>query len=335
MLTDATADICESNVYSPPPTRRPFDASTHTAAAIGARPEFCRTATPLDEPCVQISPSEAVSRRGMSWPGIAAEVVQTNQRGRIHFRFRAPVHMLVIYERGVRQAGGTFVEGLPPSTLRDCGRKLVFVPAGHEYHDWHEPRTLPRMAFFYFNPAQLGSIPELDTASTSFPPRLFFEDDAVFETALKLRTLIDDGGLDPVYIQALGIVLARELVRRNTHRRCAVADAYGGLVAWQRRKVVEYIEEHLAEPILLTTLAVLVRLSPSYFCRVFRLSFGMPPQRYHATQRIERAKMLLTQPSMSVTDIGLSVGYSETSAFSTAFRRVTGLSPSAYRRTLL
>jgi AraC family transcriptional regulator len=326
MLRDATADICKS---------RSFDASTYTATALSARREFCQTATPLDEPSVQISPSEAVSRRRMSWPGIAAEVVQTNRRARIHFRFRAPVHMLVIYERGVRHAGRTFVEGLPPSTLRDCGRKLVFVPAGHEYHDWHEPRTMPRMAFFYFDPAQLGSIPEMDIASMSFAPRLFFEDDAVFETALKLRTLIDDGGLDPLYIQALGIVLARELVRRNTHRRCAAADAYGGLAAWQRRKVVDYIEEHLAEPILLATLAELVRLSPCYFCRVFRLSFGMPPQRYHGAQRIERAKMLLTQPSMSVTEVGLSVGYSETSAFSTAFRRMTGLRPSAYRRTVL
>jgi AraC family transcriptional regulator len=325
MLRDATADICKP---------MSFDPSTYIATALGARREFCRTAIPLDEPSVQISPSEAVSRRGMSWPGIAAEVVQTNRRVRIHFRFRAPVHMLVMYERGVRQAGGTFVEGLPPSTLRDCSRKLVFVPAGHEYHDWHEPRTLPRMAFFYLDPAQLGSIPEM-IASTSFAPRLFFEDDAVFETALKLRTLIDDGGSDPLYIQALGIVLARELVRRNTHRRCAAADAYGGLATWQRRKVVDYIEEHLAEPILLATLAELVRLSPSYFCRVFRLSFGMPPQRYHGKQRIERAKMLLMQPSMSVTDVGLSVGYSETSAFSTAFRRMTGLKPSAYRRALL
>jgi AraC family transcriptional regulator len=335
MLRDAAVAICKSNVYLPPPTPNAFDASTRTATALGARSEFCRAATHLDEPSVQISPSEAVSRRGMNWPGMAGEVVQTNRRGRIHFRFCAPVHMLVIYERGVRQDGGTFVQGLPPSTLRDCGRKLIFVPAGHEYHDWHEPRTLPRMAFFYFNPAQFASIPQLDIASTAFAPRLFFEDGAVFETALKLRTLIDDRCLDPLYIQALGTVLAHELIRLNTRGRCAVAAVYGGLAAWQRRKVMDYIEEHLAEPILLATLAELVRLSPNYFCRAFSLSLGMPPQRYHSTQRIERAKMLLAQPSISVTDVGLSVGYSETSAFSTAFRRVTGLTPTAYRRSLL
>jgi AraC family transcriptional regulator len=60
----------------------------------------------------------------------------------------------------------------------------------------------------------------------------------------------------------------------------------------------------------------------------------MPPQQYQIAQRIERAKMLLTAHAASVTDISFTVGYSETSAFCTAFRRVTGLTPSAYRMSL-
>jgi AraC-like DNA-binding protein len=60
-------------------------------------------------------------------------------------------------------------------------------------------------------------------------------------------------------------------------------------------KAVNYIEEHLAEPISLAALGQLVRLSPNYFCRAFSQSFGMPPQRYHTRQRIERAKTLLAK----------------------------------------
>jgi len=60
----------------------------------------------------------------------------------------------------------------------------------------------------------------------------------------------------------------------------------------------------------------------------------MPPQRYHTAQRIERAKALLAKRGASVTDVGFSMGYSETSAFSAAFRRVTGLTPSTYRRSM-
>jgi AraC family transcriptional regulator len=298
------------------------------------RPLHHRTVPDTADPVVQISPSEAVSRRSVAWPGMAGEIVQATQPGRIHFRFCAPVHMLAMYERSVRQDGGTLIRGLPQSRLCDCSRKLVFVPAGHEFHDWQEPRTLPRVVFFYFDPARLASSAELSFSSTCFAPRLFFEDRALWDTALKLRTLIERGGSDHrLYVQALGIVLMHDLARLNTERGSAVAQVHGGLAAWQRRKAVDYIEEHLAESISLAALARLVRLSPNYFCRAFSLSFGMPPRRYHTRQRIECAKTLLVNRSASVTDVGLTVGYSEASTFSTVFRRATGLTPSAYRRS--
>jgi AraC-like DNA-binding protein len=334
MLRNVIASAVESGAPHSPAFERITPFGVEADGALGDAHTFHQpAATPVIDPMVQISPSEAVTRRGVRWPGMAGEVVQANRRGRINFRFCAPLHMLVMYERGVRQEGGTSVQGLPQSTLRDCGRKLILVPAGHEYHDWHEPRTLPRMTFFYFNPARLANVPGLHFSSTSFAPRIFFEDGALWDTALKLRTLIDDGGSDRLYIQALGLVLAHELVRLNTRLHCAKAAVYGGLAAWQRRKAIDHIEEHLAESISLATLAQLVRLSPNYFCRSFSQSLGMPPQRYHAARRIERAKMLLAQPGSSITDVGLTVGYSETSAFSTAFRRISGLTPSAYRRS--
>ena len=86
---------------------------------------------------------------------MAAEIVQATRRERIDIRFRAPAHLLVVVEQGVRAAGETSVEGLPRSTLRDLARKLTFVPAGHAYHEWMEPSLLPRITYFYFDPAQL------------------------------------------------------------------------------------------------------------------------------------------------------------------------------------
>jgi AraC family transcriptional regulator len=50
--------------------------------------------------------------------------------------------------------------------------------------------------------------------------------------------------------------------------------------------------------------------------------------------RIERAKSLLAKPASSVTEIGLTFGFSDTSSFSAAFRKATGLTPTAYRRCL-
>jgi AraC family transcriptional regulator len=309
----------------PPDTESPADP---------AAPPLLRPTHAADR-LVQVSPSDAVSRRTASWSGMAVEIVHANRRGRIDYHHCAPVHMLVVHESGVRNDGCTVVEGLSKSTLQDCRRKLVFVPAGHKYHDWYEPRTLSRLVFFYFDPAQLAIGPELRSSSRSLAPRLFFDDRTLVETALKLAALIESSGSDSrLYAEALGIVLVHELVRINARGQRAEAPINGGLAAWQRRKAVAYIEEHLAEPISLAALASLVGLSACYFCRAFHQSCGMPPQRYQLRQRIERAKTLLAKHAASVTDVSLAVGYKDTSAFCTAFRRITGLTPSAYRRNL-
>jgi AraC family transcriptional regulator len=294
-----------------------------------------RTACQAAAQVAQVTPHDAVRRQSESWPGMTVEIVEANRRGRIEYRYCGPRHMLLVHERGLRHAGCTVVEGLLPSTLKDCSRNIVFVPAGYSYHDWHEPRTLSRVAFFYVDPAQLAMTPKLGSLGSSLAPRLFFRDNALMETALKLARLIESSRPDyQSYLEALGVVFVHELMRINEGGHGAEAEIKGGLAAWQRRRAVAYIEQHLGESISLAELAQMVGLSPSYFCRAFRQSFGIPPQRYQLSQRIERAKTLLAKHTASVTDVGLSVGYNAASAFCTAFRRVTGLTPCDYRRNI-
>ena len=162
-------------------------------------------------------------------------------------------------------------------------------------------------------------------------PRLFFEDATLWDTALKLKRLL--GTDNRAYLDALGVVLAHELVRLNVGYERVEAPARGGLAPWQQRMVTSYIEEHLAEQISLTTLAQLVHLSPYYFCRAFKQSIGEPPHRYHNNRRIEHAKTLLANRATSVTEIALELGFSETSSLTAAFRRATGMTPTTYGRS--
>ncbi len=294
-----------------------------------------RIAIDATEHAVEISPRDVVRRRTMTMNGLTAEVVQATRRERIEFRFRAPLHLLAMYEQGSRNDGETYIEGLPRSALRDVRRKLAFVPAGHEYFDWQDPRVLMRVVFFYLEPAKMPTHADTGVAPTPLAPRLFFEDATLSDTALKLKSLIESGasGGNP-YFEALGSVLAHELVRLNAGVPRLKNFEQGGLAAWQRRTVATYIEEHLDEQISLATLAQLVGLSPFYFCRAFKQSFGIPPHRYHNSRRIEYAKTLLAKPASTVTDIGLIVGFSDTSAFTAAFHKATGLTPTAFRRSL-
>ena len=284
---------------------------------------------------IDFSPSYAVERRTLTARGMAAEVVQGTGRRRLESQFRGPYHMLIAYVRGTRRDGETFVDGMARSSMRDLARKFVFVPAWREYRDWIEPQVNLSAIYFYFDPAALVDAACEDNGDPRLPARLFFDDPALWDTALKIKGLLESvGHVDRSYFEALGSVLAHEVTRLTGGEAAGGTPVRGGLAAWQQRKAATYIEEHLAEPISLATMAQLVRLSPHYFCRAFKQSFGMPPHRYHTNRRIEHAKQLLVEYGQSVTHIALAVGFAETSSFSAAFRRATGVTPSDYRRSL-
>jgi AraC family transcriptional regulator len=285
-------------------------------------------------PLVEIHPRETVRRHAVRWRGISVELIQPATRDCIECRFNGPVHLLVVYERGIRHEGETFVQGAARSTLRDYAGKLTFVPAGHEYREWQKSRVPSRVFYLYVGDAELRAQCNLDEA-LDFVPRVFFEDAMLWQTASKLKTLIDNPmSNNGPYAEALGIVLAHEVARLSQGKPRIQPHARGRLASWQERIIVSYIEEHLAEPIPIAQLAQLVRLSPFHFSRAFKQSFGVPPHRYHTMQRIEHAKVLLTTPAPSVADVGSNVGFSQTSSFSNVFRRATGMTPSAYHRCL-
>jgi AraC family transcriptional regulator len=282
---------------------------------------------------VNVTPARAVSRRGMEWRGMGAEFVQATSHDRVEYSFRSPVHLLAAYEHGVRREGESYVEGLSRSTLRDVANKLTFAPAGHEYREWHDPRTLTGVTYFYLDPAELQT--ECDEDASEFAPRLFFEDPTIWSTAAKLKQAIQSPCTENrLYVEALGVVLIHELMRLNRGAPREQVQIRGGLAAWQERVVTTYIDEHLAEQIPLAALAQLVRLSTYYFCRAFKQSFGVPPHRYHIQRRIEQAKILLAGRRHSVTEVGLALGFSETSSFTATFRKITGQTPSGYCRSL-
>jgi len=288
----------------------------------------CYATPDVIHPAVEISPSDFVTRWAVTGHGMAAESVQCTSQGSVSCRFRAPMHLLVAHERGERHDGETFVEGLPRSKLRTFARKLTFVPAGHEYNEWTKPRTRTSLMYFYFDPARLENI-----ANLSLIPRLFFENSTLWDTAVKLKSLVErPAPVDWPYFEALGNVLVCELVRLNRGIPSIESQVRGGLAKCAQQIVSGYIEEHLAERLPIIALARLVRLSPYHFCKVFKQSFGIPPNRYQINRRIERAKPLLAESTVSVTDIGLAMGFSSPSAFATAFRKATGLTPIAYRR---
>ena len=289
----------------------------------------------VSHPTVEISPPNLVSRQSLSEHGVTVESVHYAGQDTVTYRFRAPQHLLVAYEQGERTRGETFVEGAAASKSRNIARRLTFVPAGCQYHEECQSRTDTRLAFVYLDPDLLPAASDTQADDSSLGPRLLFENSALWHLMMRLKGLLDDAHpADHRYFEAIGIVLVHELIRSAADVQVVRRSLRGGLAGWQQRVITAYIEENFAERIPLATLARLVRLSPCHFCRAFRQSFGMPPHRYQIERRIEHAKRLLAKRELSVTDIGLEIGFASFSAFVTTFRKATGFSPRAYARSL-
>jgi AraC family transcriptional regulator len=97
-------------------------------------------------------------------------------------------------------------------------------------------------------------------------------------------------------------------------------------------KVIDEIDRRLAEKLTLRELADLAGVCRTRFAEQFAQRFGSAPHKFIIERRIERAKTLLREGRMSITDIAYEVGFSGQSHFSSTFRALTGSIPSAYGR---
>jgi AraC-like DNA-binding protein len=91
------------------------------------------------------------------------------------------------------------------------------------------------------------------------------------------------------------------------------------------------MDARFREPLDVPSLARAAYLSPAHFSREFRRVFGETPHQYLLTRRLERAAALLRTTDRSVADICFTVGLRSVGSFTTSFRRVYRMSPTAYR----
>src|ERR1700757_2172206 len=117
-------------------------------------------------------------------------------------------------------------------------------------------------------------------------------------------------------------------------QRCSGAggSARGGLAAWQILRVQAYIDSNLHRTIHIRDLSAVARRSPAHFSRKFKLAVGESPHAYVVSRRLERASHLMITSSASLSEIALSVGFSDQAHLCRLFRQAFGQSPASWRR---
>ena len=106
----------------------------------------------------------------------------------------------------------------------------------------------------------------------------------------------------------------------------------GGLSVWQQRKVTSYIATNIRGPLAVGSLAALARLSPSYFCKAFKATFGMPPHAYVMNERVAQACTAMASTSAPLSEIAVDLGFSDQAHLCRAFRRIVGDTPARWRK---
>lgn len=97
-------------------------------------------------------------------------------------------------------------------------------------------------------------------------------------------------------------------------------------------RVLEHLDQHLAEPLTVPALARVAHLSTSRFAHLFTAQLGVSPSAYLERQRIAQARLLLEHTQRPVAEIARSVGFSDPLYFSARFRQLLGMAPTRYRQ---
>jgi AraC family transcriptional regulator len=214
--------------------------------------------------------------------------------------------------------------------------KLCILPAEHQ-SAWVINGEI-RLAHVYFSPEQfaLGCVTLLDREPRELRLRenTFLED---AQQAHRFHQLISLNWHEPAE-RLLTSSLAHEMLSHTLLSQVGLREGLrlkGGLAAHQRRQLVEYIDQQLAESISLGQLAGMCALSEYHFARMFRESFGLPPHQYLLARRVTRARELLRGSSLPLGEIALACGFSSASHFTNRFRQSMGATPGEYRQAFL
>jgi AraC family transcriptional regulator len=169
------------------------------------------------------------------------------------------------------------------------------------------------------------------SGSVELLPIINPSDPLIYSIGLTLKAELESGGIGGrLYVDAMTTALMVHLLRYYSVQKNLFPSTVSGLPKRILRQVIDYIHEYLDRDLTLMKLAAIAHMSPSYFSRLFKQSTGLSPHQYVIRCRIDRAKQLLLQRKVSITEIAYHLGFTHQSHFSHHFKRLVGSSPKAF-----
>jgi AraC family transcriptional regulator len=220
-------------------------------------------------------------------------------------------------------------------TSRTSPRTITIIPSGHEAR-WDIAGSI-EVSHVYLTQARFQDCTDklAEGKRVELLDRVGFEDPAAARIMELLSGEAEIGEPSArLFVEQAIDLLCIQLLRKHTALSIAATRPPAGLAPWQVKRVTAYMLEHATESLTLDELAGVIHLSRFHFCTAFRLATGKTPHEWLVIQRIGMARKLLEDGALNITEVALAVGYGTPSAFTAAFRKVVGCTPTDFRRRL-
>ncbi|MDJ0569864.1 MAG: helix-turn-helix domain-containing protein [Pleurocapsa sp. MO_192.B19] len=176
---------------------------------------------------------------------------------------------------------------------------------------------------------------ERDFSNIELIDRLAIRDPFLEQLAYAFKSELEvEHTSDRLYLESLQTMLCAHLLRHHCSTAIVTTEVSGGLPSSKLRQVIDYIQSNLERDLSLAQLAKVAHVSSHHFGKLFKQSMGVTPHQYVLKCRIERAKKLLSDKKLTLTEVSLATGFCHQSHFTNAFRRYTTLTPRQYRGRL-
>jgi AraC family transcriptional regulator len=281
----------------------------------------------IDPACAATLAPPMLSSKLRDWKGIGVELY--------HFRdvdrtVPARDHLIGVNVAGAvnllqSRAGHTVIRRVRPGDI-------TITPAGAPkrfQHGGDNVVIVVRLAPFALREHALAArLPRADLVEVHGQP-----DPAIVCLAERLLGALEQGSVKGQgHIDSLRAELSMHLLRRYATAPLHPFHRTARLSPRRLAQVLEHIDQNMRDDVSLAQLALALSMSPSHFAHAFRQTTGMPPHRFVLERRIARAKSLLRETDLPITEIAHRVGCASHSHFSVLFRGATGRTPRDYRR---